>query len=304
MKKLLSLGILISILMPPNIYALDITVGATTWYAWWDGKYEKKNQSVTGGEREFNISTDPTFLYGPALSLKFNEDFNLTFVYLYGKFEQSDFKKLSGMMGTVYDTADTIYKRTDADIALNYRLNDYLKIFAGIKYMAYKAEFSGTQSDIPYVVFIKYTGHNEPTAYGPGLGLNCTLPVIDNLFILGTLSGFYLWGKEKDYVKIIVDSSYPSVGNNLNDKFNYKEYGINSNLSIAYYITSISTVISLGGRLQYFKTDCGDIKNLLTFIPNGISTTILSNNNNIIYNGNKTHKIYGITLTATYTFSI
>jgi len=119
------------------------------------------------------------------------------------------------------------------------------------------------------------------------------LPVIDNLFILGTLSGFYLWGKEKGYLEII-----DGIGNYFNDKFNYKEYGINSNLSIAYYITGISTVISLGGRLQYFKTDCGNIKDLRTFASSPPSA------GQGIYNGDKIQKIYGITLTATYSFSI
>jgi len=201
-------------------------------------------------------------------------------------------------------TSNTSYKRRDADFALNYRLNDYFKLFIGAKYMAYKAEFLGKMRVIGSAGgdIVDYTGNKEPRACGPGLGLNCTLPVIDNLFILGTLSGFYLWGKEKGRLEIIY-SEYNAtnlVGKFCNDKFNYKEYGINSNLSIAYYITNISTAISLGGRLQYFKTDCGNIKDLLTSTAN----LAYGGYGYGIHNGNKIQKIYGITLTATYSFSI
>ena len=87
-------------------------------------------------------------------------------------------------------------------------------------------------------------------------------PVIDNLFLFAALSGLYIWGDEE---------------NNLGNKDYYREYGINSTLSIAYYIADFSTTVSLGGRFQYFKTDYDD--------------------------GNNKHMFYGITLTATYTFS-
>jgi hypothetical protein len=298
MKKLtLSLAILISIITPYKLHAFDITVGATTWYAWWDATYVHSEKI---GTTERNIKTDPTFLYGPVLSFKFNDNFNLTFVFLYGKFNQSDIKKMQKTVSLnhIYRfTTDTVYKRSDADLALNYKLNDYFKVFSGIKYMAYKAEFSGKAEDLSIPVILDiYTGRNEPIAYGPGLGLNCAFPVIDNLFILGTLSGFYLWGEEKGSIEIIGAAS--SYIYDFDDKFNYKEYGINSNLALAYYLTNISTVISLGGRLQYFKTDCGNIKDLYTY---AMST---GGGAGLIYNANKIHKIYGITLTSTYNFSI
>jgi len=203
--------ICISILIPAKLYAVDITVGATTWYAKWDAKYTGNTKATNGGIvlEHSNISTDPTFLYGPVLSLKFNEDFNLTFVYLYGEFDQYDYGTITyGNVGN--QTTYTKYKRRDLDLALNYKLNDYLKLFTGIKYMAYKAEFSGKSvyNNGDYYIC---TGYKEPGAYGPGLGLNATLPVIENLFILGTLSGFYLWGKEKGRLEIIDVNIYPFV---------------------------------------------------------------------------------------------
>jgi len=219
----LSLLVLISILAPAKLYATDITVGAATWYSWWDFKEEGNNMDL-----------DPAFLFGPALSVKFNDDFNLTFVYLYGKYDQKGSSKV---------------KRSDSDLAINYRLNYFLKLFAGAKYMNFSSQQDFDHSSI-----------------GPGLGLNAALPIGENLFLLATLSGFCLWGDE--------DGS-SSLGD-------YKEYGINSTLSFAYYIARASTTVSLGGRFQYFKTDYDDF---------GPEADIK-------------HKFYGVTLTATYTFGI
>ncbi|MCL2156182.1 MAG: hypothetical protein FWH53_10995, partial [Leptospirales bacterium] len=88
MKKFL-LFIAISIIIPCKLYAVDISAGASTWYAWY---------KPSGGDK-----VDPAFLYGPALSVKFNDDYNLTFVYYYGEYE--------------YNYGRTS-KRHDSDLAL------------------------------------------------------------------------------------------------------------------------------------------------------------------------------------------
>ena len=114
---LLTLGFLLAAFTDSSkAYAFDITVGATTWYTWND---------MTHSEAGVIKDIDPAFLYGPALSAKFNDDFNLTFIFLYGKFD------------TKTNTGDVKMTRMDSDLALNYRLNDYLKIFAGVKYLGY-----------------------------------------------------------------------------------------------------------------------------------------------------------------------
>ena len=221
MKKILLaiIAVYIGITAPYKLYAIDISVGAATYYAW-------TNRHVDGFSRE---KLGSALLYGPALSAKMNADFNLTFVYLYGE----------------YDSLD----RRDGDLALNYRLNNYFKVFAGIKYM----------------------GHTEAlkqhNALGPGLGLSATVPVANDVFLLATLSGLYLWGNEK------YDDSI------VNEKEGFNEYGINGTLSLAYYIAPASTVISLGGRSQYYKT--------------------------VYKKDSFNYKIacYGVTLSATYTFS-
>jgi hypothetical protein len=85
----------------------------------------------------------------------------------------------------------------------------------------------------------------------------------------------YLWGDEK-----VVNKSQES-------KSDIKQYGINSSLSIAYYIAPASTVISLGGRYQYYKT---------------VYYNIDIDDWGLLHDYKD--KFYGITLTATYSFSI
>ena len=229
----------IGIIAPSKVHAIDISVGPTTWYTKW-------GREMPDG---YKVNLDPAFLYGPALSVKFNDDFNLTFIYLYGKFE------------CITEDGETRkFKRKDSDLALNYSLNDYFKVFAGVKYMGYTYSMAGS-SDLNY------------SSFGPGLGLSVVFPIVENLFIIANISYIYLWGSMK--FKLNDDSEA---------KNKYKEYGINSSVSIGYYIAPASTVISLGGRYQKYKTDYDDDFAAQVF--------------------NIKHKFYGITLTATYNFSI
>jgi len=152
-------------------------------------------------------------------------------------------------------------------------LNDYIKVFAGLKYMAYtKEKKTGAEptNDPAGKNPSRLNVKSEHYGLGPGLGVSSTipLPIMDNMFLLATLSGFYTWGNEE-----VIPSYEQSYDIDLN------EYGFNTNLSIAYYISGISTVISLGGRFQYFITTYNKFINVK-------------------------HKFYGITLTATYTFSL
>ena len=261
---LLILTFLPAIFAACKVYGMDMTVGATSWYAW--GKqYNSQKDNVD----EYNsiVESDPSLLYGPAISLKFNDDFNLTFVFLYGRFESEKSE----------------FKRIDSDLALNYKLSDYFKVFAGIKYLSYGViplgeNFWGAHD-------FRITDIDTHTSYGTGLGVSATVPIIDNLFGLATVSGLYLFGNQKiDMYKIKFEGSPVEERKEPHNlKIGYHEYGFNTNLSVAYYIADWSTVISLGGRFQYIIADY---------------------KSNDIYLESVRFMIYGVTLTATYTFSL
>ena len=254
----------ISLIIPCKLYAIDMTVGATTWYAWGE-QYNVQ----TGSTKNTLLESDPALLYGPALSVKFSDDFNLTFVFLYGKFKA---EKNDGS-GKIENSK---FNRIDSDLALNYRLSNYFKLFVGAKYLSY--DIVPNNDEITFIIK-KIDPH---TSYGAGLGLSATVPITGNLFGLATLSGLYLFGSDS-FVKTEDMWTSPPVVHNV--KIAYNEYGFNSNLSIAYYLTEYSTVISLGGRFQYLLADYKD-KN------NGVALDYIR------------FVIYGVTLTATYSFSI
>ena len=236
-----------------NAKAIGVTIGAIGWYAW--GK-----QKSSGAEPDAAMESDPAFLYGPIVSVKLDENLSLRFVYLYGKFDYKDKN---------YIYPDFKSKHNDVDLALNYRLNDYLKIFASIKYLSFdmaQVEYTyGGAGDIS-------ANDGKHTVYGGGLGLTATLPLAKDLFILATMYGFTGWGSEKIDVTGL---------NQFRSDVSTNDYGFNSNISIAYYIDWASTTISLGGRYQYlmakYKND--------SFFPVDIKYTI-----------------YGITLSAEYSF--
>jgi len=202
MKKLTNITLIfltvILLHIPASVKAADMSIGAATWYAWWD--YDQDNN-----DNEF----DPALMYGPALSVGLTGSLNLTGVLLYGRFEEVD-------MGTKFD-------RYDSDIAFNYRICGYLKVFAGAKYL--------------YVDVDKGDGTHK--AVSPALGIGLTIPVGRSLFLLGNISGLYGWGSEKGFLP-------------TGDRFESDliEKGFNSTLSLAWYIDSMSTTLSLGGRYQ------------------------------------------------------
>ena len=98
MKKLLLLSFIaisIGIIIPCKVHAFDISAGATTWFV-------QGYQSCGDLSERSNLS----MLYGPVLSAQLSENFNLTFVFLYGVIYYPD---------SVYKDG---YKRMDMDLAL------------------------------------------------------------------------------------------------------------------------------------------------------------------------------------------
>jgi len=228
MKKLVLFIAIIAFLstaLPSS--AMDISIGATSWYANW-------SFTPNGGEK-----IDPGLLYGPALAVKLNDDFGVNSVFLLGDFKTNQ--------------AFT-YHRYDSDTSLSYRLNNYLKIFGGFKYMDYD--------------YSNQPGNNSSIySIGPAAGISGVLPMVNDFFILANVSGMYLWTTENETI-----TGSPSSSAKI------KTWGANATVSLAYYIEPAAVTLSLGGRYQYI-----DYYNVSPASK---------------------HSIYGVTASATYTFSI
>lgn len=189
-------------------------------------------------------------LYGPVLSIKFSQNWSISSMFLYGKFPDAT------SPGDQNDGSSFDLSRMDSDTLLNYSLNKYLKIFVGFKYM--KWEFTGGS-------------HVSP---GGGGGIGFILPVINNVYFLGNVAGLYIDGYHKN-----------SNSENGTDKDTFIEKGYNGSVSLAYYIQSASTTISLGYRFQFIKTVNDEKK---------------SDDSSDEY----TSKFYGVTLALVYSFEI
>jgi len=291
-KLFLSLFLLVSVLMPIKAFSLDITAGVSTWYANQYQPYTKDiyHKTPANSGRYDSTKNKPNLLYGPALSVRFSEDFNLTFVFLYGKFKLTEVDEHEiGFPGhpDYYDINYSL-KRMDSDIVLNYRIIDYFKIFAGVKYLSFSTKHNFDSSPFAPTMLYELRGmvyELDRSGIGPGLGFSIILPIplFDNLFLISNISVFYLWVEEK---KGYFDSG---AGDELFVKTKCKDYGMNLTMSFAYYIAPISTTISVGGRGQFVRTKY-DSEYGQHLHRQGA--------------GENTSGFYGVTLTATYSFSL
>ncbi len=220
--------VLFTFVYPSTGTALDLSAGVYTWYSWWElpeDQYE-------------DTETDPGLVYGPTLAVSFNEFCTMTFVFLYGKFHaegESSFYVVNSLGPINYYKYDI--ERYDSDTAINFKLNNYFKVYLGVKYSAFNYELDGNVADSDF----------EHKTFGPGSGISITIPVAENTFIIGNVGGLYLKGKEKYRDSLAGDSS-----------FDITDYGYNTSLSLAYFIKPASTTLSLGGRYQYIKTKYDD----------------------------------------------
>ncbi len=235
---------LLSISVPSQ--AMEMSVGANVWYAKWD---------MNDGGTE----VDPGLLYGPALSIKLSDSFGFNTVFLMGDFE----------------AGSESYRRYDSDTSGSYKLNDYFKIFAGLKYMAYRInmEFS---DEFPYTDPITgVTSYDEYSSevsidvdsFGPAAGISVVFPLGNSFFVIGNISGMYLWTTFKEDVE---------GGNSSTLK--EKTYGANATGAIAYYIAPASVTVSLSGRYQY-----------INYYEDQMDSQ---------------HDIYGVTASVIYSFSL
>ncbi|MGB4267573.1 MAG: hypothetical protein WBK20_00180 [Spirochaetota bacterium] len=197
--KRFSIIILFLIVSIP-LYANDLSIGISGWYADW------KMVNADNSTRKM----DPVLYLGPSIAYQFSEKWSVTFVGLVTakQYEMTD----------EYET--TKIRRYDNDLALNYQLHRFIKIFAGAKYLGFTFKDG------------KHYGA------GPGGGIGVTIPLVNNFYMLGNASLLYLWGTHEDN----------------NPSKDFTEFGYNVAAQIAYYAASLGVTASLGYRYQYFKS--------------------------------------------------
>ncbi len=193
-----------------TLYAADLGVGISAWYADW--KMESKSLGTS--------NLKPALFVGPTISYQFEDKWSITLIALatLNKYEQ----KIS--------TNNSIrYRRYDVDCTLNYQISQYIKFFAGVKYLAF--DFNSDNDN----------GINH--GVGPGAGIGFSFPIVSNIYLLGIISGIYGYGLET------VENPPPGSPENRN----FYSFGINSSLQLAYYLQAVETTITAGYRYQYIQ---------------------------------------------------
>ncbi|MCX8123336.1 MAG: hypothetical protein N3F66_04140 [Spirochaetes bacterium] len=192
-----------------TVHAADMGIGISTWYAGWDVK-----------RNDAKVKMDEVLYIGPSISYQFHEKWSCTLVAL------ATPQKYTWQVGT----EEMELRRYDVDLALNYQINRYTKVFAGAKYLAFAYHNKTNGND----------GLHHAT--GPGAGISFTMPVFTNVYVLANLSGLYILGNQKEDQQTGTKS------------INFYEIGANGSLQLAYYFPSVAITLAAGYRLQYVET--------------------------------------------------
>jgi hypothetical protein len=212
MKKLVPITVIILLSATMQASALSVSAGAAGWYTWWNP-----------GDK--TATYDPGFLYGPAVSVSFNNGVSLNTVFYFGE--------LDAHANTSPSPSITCSRR-DSDTSLSYSINENLRILAGFKYMYYKMKFGEITS--PFYVPASYVDHES---IGPAAGIIFTFPLTESISFSTGVSGIYVWTS--------------STGTAQPDETN-KDCGYSATASLSYYIDPASVTLNLGVRYQYFKS--------------------------------------------------
>ncbi|HNV46374.1 MAG TPA: hypothetical protein PKJ16_04970 [Spirochaetota bacterium] len=236
--------------------AVDLTVGASVWYAWWQFATKENYDNVS------NDVKDNGFMYGPLVSLKFNETWSLSTRFMTGAFGYGE------VTGYDYENDSTFISREktfkfDSDTIVTYSINRMVRVFGGVKWMGYNWYSKNWYSSIEgYPKYIGYKSYESTV--GPGLGVGFSIPLADSFYLMINLNGVYTVGTEE-----LVSTYYFYDPDRRNDSgphvqiFDLVSWGGNGDIAFAYYFSSAKTTLSLGFRYQQLKVVGRDRKEYL-----------------------------------------
>lgn len=263
MKRNISISIslftiIISLLSASTAYAFELGLGIYTFYDW-------KVYSWADAE---NVKMEGELLEGPVINMTWDHTVSLT-LSLMAPFTgepHADFDFKDTISGYRVHVDDAVVEKSDADIALSYAITSAFKVFAGLKYINLylyeggEAVYTGVRTSDGLVLVTDSSGSGNnggDSAFyrnrmlGGALGVNYTWPLYSSLAVVGNASVIYF--------KSTINSAMVEYNSGMN-KFQlesdggssgeYNSVGGNCTLSLSYYIDSINTALSLGGRYQ------------------------------------------------------
>lgn len=270
-------------------YPLDINAGLSLWYAKWSPHWENEFRDVFADEssEKSHFNMENTYLYGPVVSIGLTDRLSLAANFLYGKYEASCIKMWYEGAPRVIQAKMEIDKY-DSDILFSYSLFRNIQLFFGGKYQRYNLHEK--DQGLYQIASDPFYRDLISNSYGPGLGLGISLPAGENFAILMNLSGLYLFTTIEDKWSEESGSNPPSYTYKLH------AYGVNSSISLAYFISDANITIVTGFRYQY-----------LTYKQKSVSKKNYDSGDEFRfprdYDSEK-DKFFGISIAAVYKFSI
>ena len=227
--------------------AADWGVGLVSNIAWWQPSFRSEYE---------NFEIDPLFLWGPAVSVSLWESWSVSVLILQNLINMSPShyeRSFSGSNGPGYLETETDTVRIDFDFTLGYSLTDNLSLFLGYKYLL--LDFDTTETTITRGSYTFSNGKNIEETGSPSIvsnsaacGLSIVFPVFNGLMI--TFNSSVLYSHSEIDLKSFPEKS-PGVIGDAENPNGYQGIGANGTLSLSYFIESMSTSVSVGGRFQY-----------------------------------------------------
>ena len=251
-KKTLIALTFILILYPARSEAVSLGVGVSTWYNWWDGYFAGLTTDVTETKKQEFADMESGFLYGPLLSLRFNETFSISTLFMIGNYSATHSDTINVPLIGIYPAQlSQEILRYDNDTALNFDITSYFKIFIGFKLLHLNIKSTSLRPGYTVPIFISKI---RLTNYAPAVGFGFSIPVTNDLYLLWNLSILFSIG---DYYQ---EASYPWY---IEHDKTINQFGANSRISFAYSFSSINTVLMIGFRYQLlYVFTTGDVRSL------------------------------------------
>ncbi len=220
--------------------------GTKGWYTTWDSgilDWLEKDIAISFRENrlDFSAHKDPGtgYLAGELLGYQTDDakwSFSLALMMV-SSFEQD----WHGSAGTMELSGDVRLKRYDFDLAVNYTLNKYLKIYGGYKYQDMDLDFilsfetmMGAQTDIFRV---------DSQAHIPTIGLGAVYPLQKRIVVGGQAGLLYA----------IIDMKLKTSGADSENIWPHPGLGFNTEANVT-YMPWKNLIFQLGYRYQAFTT--------------------------------------------------
>lgn len=285
------------LLLPISGGAVTLSVGAASFYSWWSPSFENDLRGKSAFDRclakvASHFTVNPSFLVGPIASVTLPAGFSTSAAFFYGSW----FKARSTL-----DTIDNtgLYRlplhldvvKWDLDVLVNYALNNYVKVFVGMRVQGYDYDVKSITYNLTNPTIADYVPYKVyQRGWGPGIGASLTLNLWGPIYLLSNASALYLSTNHR--LSGYAWTGWAAV---------YHTVGFNGATALSFYIKQASVTISLGGRYQYLHYLLDDRRtNDWFYSLYAMYQSVMQANYNLM---NDDH-FYGITLAATYSLTL